>query len=104
EALMYRLQVMDPVARSRIEEKKANEPPPKDTPAPRPPTLDGKVVGLVWDGMGKGDKTLQGVGEIFREKIPNVDIKFYKGGHPSAPAVLSTAAGECDVIVGGFAD
>lgn len=98
---MYRLEVLNPVAQLR-EELKATATTQKLSR--RPSTLDDKVVGLLWDAKGRGDETLNGIGEIFKERFRDAQIRFYRGGHPSAAAVLERAAAECDVVVGGFAD
>ena len=100
---MYRLEVLNPVAQLR-EEMTASGSEKSSTLSTRPSTLDGKVVGLLWDAKGKGDETLKGIGGIFTAQFKDVEIKFYRGGHPSTAAVLAQAAAECDVVVGGFAD
>ena len=101
---MYRLEVLNPVAQLREELEAVSGNEKSSTLARRPATLDGKVVGLLWDAKGKGDETLIGIGGIFTERFKDVEIKFYRGGHPSATSVLEKAAAECDVVVGGFAD
>ena len=98
---MYRLEVLNPVAQLRADMKATST---IQTLARRPSTLDGKVVGLLWDGMGRGEDTLKAIGEMFTHRFKDVEIKFYQGGHPTAPPVLQRLAAECDVAVGGFAD
>ena len=93
---MYLLEVLSPVAQQRgaLETKSINK---------RPSTLEGKVVGLLWDGQGR-EYALKRVGEMLTERFTHVHIKFYVGGHPTPPPVLEKAATECDVVVSGFAD
>ena len=101
---MYRLEVLNPVAQLRAEMKATSTTQKPSSPSRRPSTLDGKVVGLVWDGRdaGKGDVVLKAVGEMFRERFRDVEVTFYRGGHPTAAPVLEKVAAECDVVVGGF--
>lgn len=104
---MYRLQVLNPVARLRAEGTKRGDGATISTGgqlAARPSNLDGKVIGLLADGMGRGDDTLKGVGDIFAERFKDAKINFYAGGHPTPMPVLETVAAECDVVVAGFAD
>ena len=93
---MYLLEVSNPVAQQRgaLETKDINK---------RPSTLEGKVVGLLWDGQGR-EYALKQVGELLKERFTDVHTKFYVGGHPTPPLVLEKAATECDVVVSGFAD
>ena len=99
---MYRLEVLNPVAQLRAEMKATSTTQKLSRPSRRPSTLDGKVVGLVWDGGGTGDETLKAVGEMFKERFRDVEVKFYRGGQPTAATVLEEVAAECDVVVCGF--
>lgn len=94
---MYLLEVLNPVAQQRgdLQPTSVNK---------RPSTLDGKTVGLLWNGFRNGDVALKRVGEMFRERFKDVRTPFYIGGHPAPERVLAQAATECDVVVGAAAD
>lgn len=94
---MYLLEVLNPVAQLRgvLEAESIKS---------RPPTLEGKTVGLLWNGYTTGDEVLKSLGETFGERFTDARAKFYIGGHPTPAPVLERAAEECDVVVGGFAD
>ena len=95
---MHLLEVLNPVARQRGTMSALPV-------TPRPSSLDGKTVGLVWSGTHGGDVALQRAGEMFQERFDNVQTRFYEsGGYPSPPHVLKQAGEECDVVVGATAD
>ena len=92
------LEVLNPVARQRGIESalKAN---------PRPASLDGKTVGLLWSGTHGGDVALKRAGKMLQEKYSDVAVNFYTGGnYPAPPEVVKQAAEECDVVIGATAD
>lgn len=94
---MYRLDVMNPVA-PVLGEVDA-------TPmAPRPSSLEGKTIGLVWNGKANGDVALKRAGELIQKQIPSVKLKFYSGALPTPAFILDQAKQEVDVAVGCTAD
>src|SRR5688572_10050268 len=97
EVMMYLLEVLNPVAQQRghLQTTAASN---------RPPTLDDKTVGLLWNGFRNGDIALKQVGEMLTQRFKGVRTKFYVGGHPTANQVLVQAATESDVVVGAAAD
>jgi len=98
EADMYLLEVLSPVARQRALENALS-------PNPRPATLDGRTVGLLWSGTHGGDVALRRAGEMLQERFSNVKVNFYTGGnYPAPPHVVKQAAEECDVVIGATAD
>ena len=95
---MYLLEVLNPVARQRAMESAFNT-------NPRPTTLDGKTVGLLWSGTHGGDVALKRAGEMLQERFTGVTVNFYTGGnYPSPPHIVKQAAEECDVVIGATAD
>ncbi len=72
--------------------------------APRPSSLDGLKVGLVWNRKRGGDAVLARVAEELESRYSNVETQIYEGGIPAPAAVLDKAAEECDVIVGSSSD
>jgi len=95
---MHLLEVLNPIARQR---GTVNVTPTN----PRPSTLEGKTVALVWSGTHGGDVALNRVGEMLGERFSDVKTRFYNGrGYPAPPEVLKQAAAECDVVVGATAD
>ena len=94
---MYRLNVMNPVA-AVLGDVEATP------PAIRPPTLNGKTIGLVWNGKANGDIALKRAGELIQKQVPNVSLKFYSGALPTPKPILDQAKTEIDVAIGCTAD
>ena len=94
---MYKLDVMNPVA-PVLGEVEA-------TPlAPRPSSLEGKTIGLVWNGKANGDVALRRAGELLEQQIPSVTVKFYSGALPTPTFIMDKAKEEVDVAIGCTAD
>ena len=94
---MYTLEVMNPVA-PVLGEVEA-------TPlAPRPPSLDGKTIGLMWNGKANGDVALRRAGEAIQGRIPGVTVKLYSGALPTPGPIMERAKAEIDVAIGCTAD
>ena len=95
---MHLLEVINPVAQQRgtVTVTPIN---------PRPSTLEGKTIALLWSGTHGGDVALNRVGEMIQERFKDSKTRFYTGGgYPAPPEVLKQAAAECDVVVGATAD
>ena len=95
---MHLLEVSNPVAQQRgmMNILRTN---------PRPKSLDGLTIGLVWSGTHGGDLALNRAGEIIQERFSNVSINFYTGGnYPTPPPIVKQAGEECDVVIGATAD
>lgn len=94
---MYRLDVMNPVA-PVLGEVNA-------TPlAVRPGSLEGKTIGLVWNGKANGDVALRRAGELLQQRIPGITLKFYSGALPTPAFIMDQAKAEVDVAIGCTAD
>ena len=72
--------------------------------APRPTSLDGLKLELVWNRKRGGDVVLNRVGQELSSRYKNVSVKLYEGSIPSTTAVLEQAAAESDVVVGSSSD
>ena len=95
---MHLLEVSNPVAQQRgmMNILRTN---------PRPKSLDGLTIGLVWSGTHGGDLALNRAGEIIQERFRDVSINFYTGGnYPTPPPIVKQAGEECDVVIGATAD
>jgi len=94
---MYKLNVLNPVA-PVLGEVNA-------TPlATRPSSLEGKTIGLVWNGKANGDVALKRAGELLEQKIKGATVKFYSGALPTPDFIMEQAKQEVDVAVGCTAD
>ena len=95
---MHLLEVSNPVAQQRgmLNVLKPN---------PRPDSLDGKTIGLIWSGTHGGDLALNRAGEMIQERFNNVKVNFYTGGnYPTPPPIVKQAGEERDVVIGATAD
>ena len=72
--------------------------------APRPKSLDGLRLGLVWNRKRGGDAVLKRVGEELAKRYKNVSVKTYEGGISAPATVLDQVAGESDVVIGASSD
>ena len=71
-------------------------------PAPRPPDLSGKVIGLLDNTKEQADVILETIGEALCARFGAVKLVTRRTEHYSKPAtaeVLEEMAGECDVVV-----
>ena len=94
---MYKLNVMNPVT-PVLGEVNA-------TPgAPRPASLEGKKIGLVWNGKANGDIALRRAGELIQQRVPGIELKFYSGALPTPTFIMDQAKAEVDVAIGCTAD
>ena len=95
---MHLLEVSNPVAQQRgmMNILRTN---------PRPKSLDGLTIGLVWSGTHGCDLALNRAGEIIQERFSDVSINFYTGwNYPTPPPIVKQAGEECDVVIGATAD
>ena len=77
--------------------------PPVKT-APRLDSLEGKTIGLLWNGKANGDVALRRTAELIGELYADVKFKFYSGSMPCSPALLDQLVDECDAAIGCTAD
>ena len=94
---MHTLEVLSPVAASEADGNLA-------APAPRPTTLDGRVVGLIWNKKRGGLEALARAGELLQHHFSGVTLRTYEGSQPCRPEILQTALSECDVFIGSTGD
>ncbi len=74
-------------------------------PADRPASLDGKTVGLIWNGKPGGDVALAIVAEFVKKRFPGA--RFFKSGWNSFPFTgkqTEEIVATCDVVVGTTGD
>ncbi len=93
---MVVLNVLNPVA-----ETQGGEAPNLST---RPTSLEGKRVGLVWNGSPNGDVALKRVGELIQRRLKSIRLEFYSGTVPLHKDLLQKAQRECDLFVGSTGD
>ena len=94
---MFNLEVLNPIAQSEGETKVSGA-------APRPRSLDGLTVGLLWNSKRGGEVALVKAGELMRNKFKNVKVIRYDGSMPCEKDLMERAKRECDVFIGSSAD
>jgi hypothetical protein len=94
---MYILKVLNPVATVEGDIKKSDI-------APRPRTLDGLTLGLLWNAKRGGETALIHVAQLLQNRYRDLKVIRYDGSLPCPPAMVQKAARECDVIIGATAD
>ncbi|MFH1651863.1 MAG: hypothetical protein ABID87_07190, partial [Chloroflexota bacterium] len=72
--------------------------------APRLKDLDGKKIGLFWNGKLNGDKLLQAVGSLLRERVPSVELVRYNLTISVGADNVKRMAEECDGIIAAIGD
>ena len=94
---MFALDVLNPVARTEgvIKISKA---------APRPGSLDGLALGLIWNSKRGGEIALMKAGELISRKYKDVKVIRYDGSMPCDVELLERAKRECNVFVGSTGD
>ena len=94
---MYRLEVLNPVAPVLGDVRAIPL-------APRPSSLEGVTIGLVWNGKANGDVALKRAAEHIQKRIPGVQFKFYSGALPVPKALMERAKKEVQLAIGCTAD
>jgi hypothetical protein len=72
------------------------------TLAPRLETLEGKKIGLVWNGKPVGDKLLYEIGKLLKERYPTAETAFHRvsfSGRKLPPGELEAIANDVDAGV-----
>jgi hypothetical protein len=75
--------------------------------APRPASLDGKTVGVIWNGRAYGDRLLQEALDILKERYRVRDVLFREKpflGNIAPEPILAEMAAKADVVVTGVGD
>ena len=70
--------------------------------APRPPTLNGKILGLLSNNKPHSEELLQMITGIIKESYEIKDtLEYNKGSHqwPASPDALKEFAAKCDVVI-----
>ena len=102
---MAQLSIVNPIATAQADTSEA----PRISPAPRPKSLDGKRIGLYWNGKPLGDIALENTKEILRNTFRDVrfvDVFGEKGGinRYLSPGQLDMLQEEADVVIGTSGD
>jgi hypothetical protein len=72
------------------------------TLAPRLENLEGKKIGLVWNGKPNGDKLLNEIGKLLKERYPTSETAFHRisfSGTKLPPGELESIAKDIDAGV-----
>ena len=72
--------------------------------APRLPSLNGRIVGLVWNGKVNGDVALKRASTLIGEHVPGVRFRFYSGTMNNPLELIEEVARECDAVIAGPGD
>ena len=94
---MTTLHVLNPVATSQGDTQVFPD-------APRPTSLEGKTVGLLWNDKRGGDVALHQAGELLQDRFNDLKVNFYKGPRKYPETLLNRAMEECDVFIGSTGD
>jgi hypothetical protein len=99
------LEIVNPIARASRESAKVEA----FAPAPRLDRLDGKTIGLFWNGKAHGGVALERIKHNLARRYGDVKFRDYYGAfgsqlrHASAEQIEAMAR-ECDAVIGTTAD
>ena len=77
------------------------------TPAPRLETLTNKRLGILWNNRLGGDKLLQHVGRLLKEKHHLAEVYFTRKtfiGNAAPAEIIDDLVARCDAVVVGVGD
>lgn len=75
--------------------------------APRPANLDGKTIGVIWNGRAYGDRILQEAVDILKQRHQVRDVLFREKpflGNIAPEPILAELAAKAHVIITGVGD
>ena len=70
--------------------------------APRPPTLNGKTLGLLSNNKPHSEELLRMIAAVIKERYDiKATVEYNKGGHqwPASPEALKEFAAKCDAVI-----
>ena len=75
------------------------------TLAPRPKSLQGQRIGLLWNGKHGGDVALRRVGQALEGRFPGSQVTLFRTAIPCVPALMEEIKrSECTVFLGSTGD
>ncbi len=92
-----KLEVLNPAAITQGEVDQFNL-------AARPRSLDGKRIGLLWNGKRGGDTALAKAGELLQARFKNIKLVTIVGSIGLKAEVIERAKKECDIAIGSTGD
>jgi hypothetical protein len=75
--------------------------------APRPASLDGKTVGVIWNGRAYGDRLILEALDILKQRHHVKDVLFREKpflGNIAPEPILAEMAAKADVVIAGVGD
>ncbi len=79
----------------------------KVTMAPRTGTLDGQTLGVIWNGRPYGDKVINAVVDLLRQKYSFETVVFRKKpfiGNVVPKEIQEEMIKTCDIVITGVGD
>jgi hypothetical protein len=78
--------------------------PPLSPPSKRIPDLKGKKIGLYWNEKQGGNHFWNGIEQLLKEKLPEIDILRYSGAFEVGDVLAAKMAKEMDAFLYGVGD
>jgi hypothetical protein len=94
---MVTIEALNPVAQRLAEFRRA-------AGAPRPSSLDGKRIGLLWNSKRGGDVALETIGTALQDRFPGTALVKVWGVMSNPEPTFTKVEQECDVVVGATGD
>lgn len=73
-------------------------------PAPRPTTLEGKRIGLLWNLKRGGDIALETIGAALEQQFKGAKAIMLQGARKNTEGTFKKVLQQCDVVVGATGD
>ena len=75
--------------------------------APRPASLDDKIIGVIWNGRAYGDRILHEAVDLLKQRYRIRDVLFREKpflGNIAPEPILAELAAKADVVISGVGD
>jgi len=75
--------------------------------APRPGSLDDKIIGIIWNGRAYGDRILQEAVDLLKQRYRIRDVLFREKpflGNIAPEPILAELAAKAHVVITGVGD
>jgi hypothetical protein len=78
--------------------------PPVSAPSARIANLEGKKVGLYWNGKAGGNHFWNSIEQLLKDKLPKTNILRYEGAFDLGDSLAAKMAKETDAFLYGVGD